>query len=170
MNVKRLLLPAVFLASMVSFGGLVGCSKHSSNTATSEGTLTATVNGATYNAASYVVSGYLSAYGQLIVQGDSIRSSDTTEIQVAIPYIPAVNVAVSTDSSQYAGLTYTMPGKEYDAYFGLSNSHGVITLTGEDTINHHVAGTFSGVLYNIVNSNDSVVITNGAFSSTYTLD
>ena len=167
MNVKRILLPAVFVVSLVSVGGLVSCSKNSSSTTTSDGTLTATVNGTAYSAKSYVVAGYLSAYGQLIVQGDSIRSNDTTEIQVAMPYIPAVNVAVTTDSSQYMGLTYLTPGKEYDAYFGLSASHGTLTLTGEDTVNHRVAGTFSGVLYNIVNSNDSVVITNGAFSSTY---
>jgi hypothetical protein len=169
MNVKRILLPVVFTVSIVSLWSLVGCSKHSSSSTTTDGTMTATVNGGTYNAVSYVVAGYLSAYGQLIVQGDSIRGTDTTEIQVAMPYIPTVNVPITTDSSQYVGLSYKMPGKEYDAYFDLTNSHGSITLSGEDTVNHRVAGTFSGVLYNIVNSNDSLVIINGAFSSTYSV-
>jgi hypothetical protein len=30
-----------------------------------------------------------------------------------------------------------------------------------------LGGTFSGVLYNELNANDSVVVTNGNFSSTY---
>lgn len=105
--------------------------------------------------------------GQLIVQGDSIVGKDTSELQVAMPYIPAVNKPVYTDSTQFAGLTYIVPGKEYDAYYGLGFSHGVVTLSSADTVNHRVVGSFSGVLYNVVNSNDSVVITNGAFSSAY---
>ena len=169
MNVKRLLLPAVFSFSIVSLAGMVGCSKSSSNSTSSEGTMTATVNGASYSAKSYVVAGYLTSYGQLIVQGDSIVGSDTTQIQVAMPYIPAVNHPISTDSSQYVGISYIGPSKEYDAYFGLNGSHGVVTLTGEDTVNLRVIGNFSGVLYNITNASDSIVITNGQFNSTYTV-
>lgn len=168
MNGKRLSLAAAISLGVVTLWGLGSCNKSNNNTSyQTDGTLTATVNGAAYSAKSYVVAGYLTTYGQVIVQGDSIVGGDTTEIQVAMPYIPAVNAPVYTDSSQYAGLTYVVPGKEYDAYFGLGFSHGVVTLSSADTVNHRVAGSFSGVLYNIVNSNDSVVITNGAFTSSY---
>ena len=167
MNGKRLSLAAVFFLSMLTLWGLESCSKNNSSSTSSEGTLTATVNGAAYAAKSYVISAYLTSYGQIIVQGDSIRSNDTTEIQLAIPYIPVVNRPVYTDSTQFAGVTYLSPGKEYDAYYGLGQSHAMITLSSADTVNHRVGGTFSGVLYNIVNSSDSVVITNGAFTSSY---
>ncbi|HEV2478427.1 MAG TPA: hypothetical protein VGS79_02135 [Puia sp.] len=167
MNGKRLSLATVISLGMLGLWGLGSCSKNNSTSYTTDGTLTATVNGAAYSAKSYVVAGYLTTYGQVIVQGDSIVGRDTTEIQVAMPYIPAVNAAVYTDSTQFAGLTYKVPGKEYDAYYGLGFSHGVVTLSSADTVNHKVAGSFSGVLYNIVNSNDSIVITNGAFTSSY---
>jgi len=167
MNGKRFFLAALVFLGILSLSALESCSKSNSSSTTSDGTLTATVNGTAYSAKSYVISGYLSAYGQIIIQGDSIRSNDTTELQIAIPYIPAVNAPVYTDSSQFAGITYLSPGKEYDAYYGLASSHGIITLLSADTINHKVGGTFSGVLYNIVNSSDSVVITSGVFTSTY---
>lgn len=168
MNGKRLSLAAVIALSIFSLWGLESCSKNNSSSSyQTDGTLTATIKGTAYSAKSYVVAGYLTSLGQLIVLGDSIRSNDTTEIQVSIPYIPAVNSPVHTDSLLYAVLTYVMPGKEYDAYYGLGYSHGVITLSSADTVNHKVAGTFSGVLYNKDNSNDSISITNGAFNSTY---
>lgn len=163
----RLTLATATSLCMLSLAGLESCSKNNSTGYQTAGTMSATVNGAAYSAKTYVVAGYLTTYGQLIVRGDSIVGSDTTEVQVAMPYIPAVNTPVYTDSSQYAGLSYKVPGKEYDAYYGLGFSHGVITLNSADTVNHKVVGSFSGVLYNIVNSADSVVITNGAFNSNY---
>lgn len=167
MNGIRLSLAAVISLGMLTLLGLGSCSKNNSSSTQTDGTMTATLNGTAWSAKSYVVAGYLTTYGQVIVQGDSIVGSDTTEMQVAMPYIPAVNTPVYTDSSQFAGVTYVIPGKEYDAYYGLGFSHGVVTLSTADTVNHRVVGSFSGVLYNIVNNNDSVVITNGAFSSTY---
>jgi hypothetical protein len=169
MNGKRLSLAAVFFLSVFAVWGIESCSKSNSSSTQSNGTLTATVNGAAYAAKSYVIAGYLT--GQIIVQGDSIRGTDTTGIQLDIPYIPAVNTPLYTDSVQFASVTYLSPGKVYDAFFALGQSHAVITLTIADTVNHRVGGTFSGVLYSVVNGNfnpsDSVVITNGAFTSTY---
>jgi hypothetical protein len=167
MNGKRLSLAAVISLTMLSLWGIAGCSKNSSNSTTSDGTMTATVNGVAYNAKSYVIAGYLTTYGQLIVQGDSINNNDTAEIQVAIPYPPTVNIAISTDSSAFTSLTYIRGGVEYDAFNGYGYSHGVVTVTSSDTVNHRIAGNFSGVLYSSALSADSVVFSNGAFSTTY---
>lgn len=168
MNGKRFYLATVISLTMLSLWGIAGCSKNNnSNSTTSDGTMTATVNGAAFNAKSYVVAGYLTSFGQIIVQGDSINNKDTTEIQVAISYPPAVNLAVSTDSAQFTYLTYIRGGVVYDAFNGYGNSHGVVTVTSSDTVNHHIAGTFSGVLYSSALSADSVVFSNGAFSSSY---
>ena len=175
MNGKRLSLAAVICLTMLTLWGIAGCSKNNSSSTATDGTMTATVNGATYSAKSYVIAGYLSSYGQILIQGDSIRGNDTTQIQIALPYIPPVNTVISTDSLQYAGvagLTYLSPGKTYEGYYGFGGSHAIITLSTADTVNHRIAGTFSGVLYSLlvngnVDSNDSVVITNGTFNSTY---
>jgi hypothetical protein len=169
MNGKRLSLAAVISLTMLTLWGIAGCSKNNSSSTASEGTMTATVNGTAYTAKAYVIAGYLTSYGQIIVQGDSINNNDTTEIQVAMPYPPAVNVPISTDSTQFAAVTYVRGGVEYDAFNGYGYSHGVITLSSADTVNHRVIGTFSGVVYNTALSTDSVVLTNGTFNSTYSV-
>ena len=46
-------------------------------------------------------------------------------------------------------------------------AHGVVTVNSLDTETHKVTGTFSGVLYNASNSQDSLAVTNGVFSSSY---
>ena len=167
MNGRRLSLAALISLSVLTLWGIVGCSKNNSSSVTTDGTMTVTVNGTPYSAKSYVVSGYITSYGQIIVQGDSITNKDTTEIQVAIPYPPAVNVPINTDSIIFSALSYSRGGLVYGAYQGNSYSHGVITLTSADTVNHKVVGTFSGVLYNTILSTDSVVFTNGSFNSSY---
>lgn len=170
MNGKRLSLAAVMALSLLSLFGLESCSKNNSSSYQTDGTLTATVNGSAYSAKSYVVAGYLSSYDYILVQGDSITGSDTTMLQLTIPYLLPVNQAISIDSSAYLGtlgLTYQTGSKQYSAYYAFLNSHGTITLTTADTVNHRLIGTFSGVLYNNSNGNDSVVVTNGAFNSIY---
>lgn len=168
MNVRRLVLPTVITLGAGLLLGLIGCSKNNNNN-TSTGTMSCTVNGTAFSAQPYQVgAGYLSNYGQLFVVGYNIQNTDTSLFQVVMPYLPPVNVAFSTDTT-ISDLAYVKSGQEYDAFFGFDNSHGIITLSEADTVNHKVTGTFSGVLYNKTNSADSVVVTNGAFSSYYTI-
>lgn len=168
MNVKRLVFPLVITLCAGFLFGSIGCSKSSTNNSGS-GTLTCTINGTAFSAQpNQVGAGLLSSFGQLFVLGYNIQNKDTTGFQVEIPYIPPVNHPFSTDTTQSV-LTYIIPGKEYEAYYGLANAHGIITLTLADTVNHKVTGSFSGVLYNLANSSDSVAVTNGSFSSSYTI-
>ena len=168
MRMKRLALPGVITLTVVFLFTMIGCSK-SSNNSSSSGTLTCTINGTAFAAQpNQVGGGVLSSYGQLYVLGYNIQNKDTTGFQVEMPYIPAVNHPFSTDTT-LSDLTYITSGKEYDAYFGLSASHGLITVSTADTVNHKIAGTFSGVLYNVLSASDSVVVTNGAFSTSYTV-
>ncbi len=44
-------------------------------------------------------------------------------------------------------------------------SHGTLKITSWDKTGLKIGGTYSGVIYD--GSNDSVVITNGAFNTTY---
>lgn len=167
MSIKRLFLPVLATLSVGSLMALAGCSK-SSNNGTS-GTLTCTINGTSWSAQQYKVgAGYIVSLSQLFVLGYNIQNKDSTEIQFVIPYIPPVNHPFSLDSTGSI-LSYLPPGKEYDANAIVPSSHGLITLTLADTVNHKIAGTFSGVLYNSINSSDSVTITNGTFTSAYTV-
>lgn len=169
MNGKRLSLAAVFLLSLCALWCLQSCSKNNTTSYTTDGTLTATVNGVAFSANSYVIGARITTLvPQLIIQGDSIHNGDTAAFQVAMPYILPVNQAVSVDSSAFVGalgITYTKGSKQYQAYYGVFASHGTVTLSTADTVNHKVAGSFSGVLY--YSGSDSVVVTNGAFNSTY---
>ena len=171
MNGKLLKLAAVISLGMFTIWTLAGCSKNNNTTSyQTDGTLTATIGGTAYSAKSYVIGAYFSSGGYFVVQGESIGGGDTTGIQLTIPYNAPVNLAISVDSSVYqgfAGLTYIKGSSQYNAYYLDGASHGYITLTTSDTVNHRIIGTFNGVLYNGTNSNDSVVITGGAFNSTY---
>lgn len=157
------------LATLTSLLILTACNKNSNNNSNSSGSLSATISGTAFTANS-TAGAYISSIGQYFVIGYYIQSKDTTGIQITLPYLPPLNHPVSTDSVGLADLTYVVSGKEYDAYFGLGNSQAVFTLTVADTVGHNLAGTFSGVLYNDANVNDSVVITNGKFSSSYTIE
>jgi hypothetical protein len=48
--------------------------------------------------------------------------------------------------------------------------HSTLTITSYDSIGYKVGGTFSGVLYNITGGSDSLVITNGVFSTSLVPD
>jgi len=168
MNIKLPALFGVITLSVVFLFAVAGCSK-SSNSNSSNGALTCTINGTAFAAQpNQVGGGVLSSYSQLYVLGYNIQNKDTSGFQVEMPYVPVVNHPFSTDTT-LSDLTYITSGKEYDAYFGLSASHGLITVSVADTINHKVSGTFSGVLYNVLSASDSVVVTNGAFTTSYTI-
>ena len=47
--------------------------------------------------------------------------------------------------------------------------HSLLTVNSWDSVNHKISGTFSGVLYNITGGSDSLIVTNGTFTSTYTV-
>jgi len=46
-------------------------------------------------------------------------------------------------------------------------SHGSITVTSWDKAAHTIAGNFNGVFYNTQSSNDSIIVNNGHFNSSY---
>lgn len=142
----------------------IGCSKSNTPSPTN-GTLSATAGTSNFNAAQ-VEGLYSQSFGLMAVLGYSIQSNDTTSFLLQFAYIPPVGLAISSDTTQTA-LNYTIPGKRYDAFLG--DGKVVLTLTSADTVGHKLAGTFNGTVYNDANPMDSVVVTNGKFSSTYSV-
>lgn len=155
--------PAIFV--LLSLILITGCSKNNSSTSTSQGTLSATVGSTAFTAGStYGI--YVSAIPSMVAIGLIPQGKDTTFLQVSLPYPLPLNRPFSTDSTA-SGLSYYTASrtKSYDAY--TSHGHALITISLFDTVNHKIAGTFSGTLLNDIAQNDSVVITNGKFSTAY---
>ena len=145
---------------------IVGCSK-SNNSNSSSGSMSLSVGSSTFTPAA-TVGAYSQSIGIIDVVGYTFKSNDTTELTVSIPYGAPINHPFSSDST-YAGLSYQIPGKEYDAYLSFVGTKALITLTASDTVNHTITGTFSGTLYNDLSPTDSVIVTNGKFTSSYTV-
>jgi hypothetical protein len=150
---------------------LAACSK-TNNSPAPNGSFSAMVGGTAFTANQVAAADLPSALGprELIVVGYYVQARDTTGLQVEMPYLPPVNRPFSTDTTTLAAITYVASGKRYDAYFGLGASRAVFTLTSVDSVNHNVAGVFSGTVYNDADLNDSLVITNGKFSSSYSVE
>jgi hypothetical protein len=142
----------------------LGCSK-SSNGLPTDGTMSATAGGATFNAAQ-VAGVYSKSLNFMAVLGYTIHSNDTTGFQIQFAYVPPVGITFSSDSTA-TGLTYFTPGKRYDAFRGQGKV--VLNLSIADTVKHVLAGSFSGTVYNDINLKDSVIVTNGKFNSSYSV-
>jgi hypothetical protein len=170
MTVKRLKLLALAIP-VLGLSGIVACNKGTQTTGyVSQGTLTATVGGVNYapplTEAVYSPTTY-STFAVLGLQ----PGKDTTYLRVELPLTGfTIGTAFSSDTATASGLTWFDSQRtfEYDALFGNGASHSLINITSWDSTTLKVAGTFSGVLYNINNLSDSIVITNGAFNTSYT--
>jgi hypothetical protein len=65
-------------------------------------------------------------------------------------------------------LSYTIKGTEYDAYS--TEGQFQLTVTSLDSMGHKIGGTFSATGHSLISYNDSVVITNGKFSTAYNVN
>lgn len=170
MTAKRLK-SSIVIALVLGLSGIVACNKGTQTTGyVSQGTLTATVGGVNYapplTEAVYSPITY-STFAVLGIQ----TGKDSTFLRVELPLNGfTIGTAFSSDTATASGLAWFDGQRtyEYDALNGIGASHSLINITSWDSTGLKVAGTFSGVLYNINNLSDSIVITNGAFSTSYT--
>jgi hypothetical protein len=170
MTAKRLKYSAL-AALILGLSGLVACQKGTQTTGyQSQGTLTATV-GSTNYAPSLTEAVYSPiTYTTFAVIGLQ-PAKDSTYLRVELPLNGfTIGTPFSSDTAVSSGLSWfdSQRTYEYDALFGNFGSHSLIDITSWDSVNRKVAGTFSGVLYNINNGSDSIVITNGTFNTSYT--
>jgi hypothetical protein len=154
-----------FLAiSSIVLLAVTSCSK-SNNSSSSTG-VSATVSGTAW-ANSYPVAGiYYTAGGEFDIIGAQMKGGDTTGIEVFLTSPITLNSAVNTNASNW-DLTYIDEKtlNEYDGAYG--NSHALLTVTSYDSTGHKIGGTFTGVLYNISGTGDSIVVTNGKFNTAF---
>ena len=91
-------------------------------------------------------------------------------LEILVPSPVTVNKPFLTDTTSASIYYYPngpVNGKDYNASYGWG--HGTMTVTSVDTVNHKIAGTFSGTLHNFLDINDSVVLINGKFNTAYTI-
>lgn len=163
---------AIFSFLAVSALALIatGCSK-SNDGGPSGTTFTATVGTSAFAAGSLpgeIQATYTASLQLFDVGGTSIKTGDTSAIAVAFPLETKTGVQISSDTANVSFIYTPNFGKTvYET--GLGYGHGVVTVTTQDTQNHKIAGTFTAVVYNMANNKDSILITNGKFSSSYTV-
>jgi hypothetical protein len=146
---------------------LAATSCKKSNSSNPTGSMSASVNGSAWASSIPTVGLYSIAAGEFEVEGGQIKSGDSTALALAFFTPFAVNRAFSSDTAFVdVGYIDSHTLNEYDG--GNIAGHSVVTVTSYDSTGKKIAGTFSGVLYNISGGSDSLVITGGVFNSTYT--
>jgi hypothetical protein len=158
----------VIVISSASLLAVTSCSKSNNNNSSGAG-ITATVGGSAWTN-SFPVQGVYSTVGSaFLVAGVQIKSGDSTGFEVGFGSPVTLNKALTSDGI-IVDVAYIVEKSQtfYDGSpVGGGNGHSIVTVTSYDSTGHKVSGTFSGVLYNQLNPNDSVVVTSGNFSSTY---
>jgi hypothetical protein len=145
--------------------------KKSSNNSGGSGTMTATIGGTAWANSYPVVGVYASSGGTGLFElvGLQFKGGDSTAFALDFASPFTLNRAFSTDTAALiVAYTDSKSGNQYTALTGFGT--GILTVSSYDSTGHTIAGTFSGVLYNASTGTDSVVVTNGKFNSTFTVN
>jgi len=125
------------------------------------GGLSATINGSSYQG-SQVTGIYQQGY--ITIGGVQFQGGDSLFLSLDIPDTAHVNNPIDLYSG---GITYIKWKTKNTYEYDFNGSHGSTTLTSWDKANKKIAGNFKGVIYSVTNSNDSIVVANGQFNTTY---
>lgn len=156
-NRKLLVLSTAFALALSI--GVTSCKKDKDDSGASA-QLSANVGGTDFKPT--LVSAMLWQDG-VTVSGYSLKSNDTTYLDVTIPETATANSVLDFDDADVN--YYDDNNKDYASWS--SKSHGTVTVTTFDKTSKKIAGTFSGVLYQWGSTTDSVVVKDGKFNTTY---
>lgn len=126
--------------------------------------VTATI-GTTNFAGAHTQGGYSAAVGIWGIVSYSSQGKDTSGFLLTVPPQAKAGKTLSSDSTFLQVVYVNFSGNTYDA--NTTTGHATMTINTLDTVGHKIAGTFTATAYNEANANDSVLITNGKFSSSY---
>jgi hypothetical protein len=159
---------ALFVIPTVMLLSAPGCKKSNSS---SNGSFTATVNGTAWVSNIPETGALITITNIFDLGGIQYKNGDSTAIGLTFSSLSQFSQPInSTDSAAQIDVTYVdiKARTQYDG--GLLTGHSTITITSYDSLAGKIAGTFSGVLYNISGGSDSLVITNGIFNTTFVPD
>jgi hypothetical protein len=168
MKISSIRALAIIAISSASLLVVTSCSK-SNNNSSSAG-ISATVGGSAW-ANSFPIQGIYSTAGSaFILGGIQVKSGDSTGVEVGFGTPVTLNQALTSDGI-IIDVVYIVAKTQavYDGSPLTGSAHSTVTVTSYDSTGHKVGGTFSGVLYNESNSSDSLVVTNGKFNASYTV-
>ena len=152
------------VAALLLLLTLAGCSKNN-NSGSASGSLSATIGTTNYQSTT-TLGAYSVGIELLAIISYSQHPNDTSAFQIVMPWPPPVNKVYPADS--LLSLSYVAKGIEYDAFS--TQGQLQLTVTSIDSIGHKIAGSFSATGHSTANANDSVVITNGKFSTSYNVN
>jgi len=159
----RLLAFSALLATVLCLSAITGCKKHNDNNGNPSITISTTINGSVFNPQLNNA-----AYGTIshtfILGGTTISNGDTTLITVKLNQPVSLNTDLG--ASGLAFLEYQAKGQQYLSGAGWGRL--AFTVSALDSVKHTITGSFSGSLW-AMNRRDSLPMTNGSFSGTYSV-
>ncbi|OQP54772.1 hypothetical protein A4D02_00130 [Niastella koreensis] len=102
--------------------------------------------------------------GYIEVVGGAVMPSDSLVIEVLFQDTAKLNTKLTFAQAEIEMATINT-SKLYDS--SDPRSHGSVTVTTLDKTNKKVAGKFEGVIYDAFGGNDSLVVKDGTFNTTY---
>jgi len=164
MRVKFSVTTAVAIAALLFS---TACKK-SSNTAPGSGAVNATVNDTLFTPPPGGVYGtYTTGSGQFDIDAFELKGSDTLYLFVTIFKPFTLSQPIDNISSSSNIVYYDASHRPYSNITGMGNT--TITVTTYDSVNHKIAGSFSGNLYSDSGSGDSIIVKNGTFNTSYVI-
>ena len=162
MSFKKFIVPGLVAFACIAIS--VGCKKsnnsnNSSSISANMGSTNMSISGAN-EGTWYSTDSAVFEIGGLYVNG-----KDTSVL--AIQLFPPFTIGTAVTDWRYVSIDYYNYTTAADYFAGDGLGHFSLTVTSQDTVNHRIVGTFSGVLYNGISGNDSMVVTNGKFNTAY---
>jgi hypothetical protein len=159
-----------FFALAITAAFFASSCKKSNSSSSSSGAMSITLSGTTWQS-SYFASYYSQDSDVFILTGISTKTADTSIFQINFPGGMKVNTPFSTDTTQsYIG--YYDDRSTFSWGAGFNTGSAIIKITSLDTVNHKIAGTVTGTMFTEfpgASATDSVVMTNGQFNVSYTV-
>jgi hypothetical protein len=157
---------ALLVISSTFIFAAASCKKSNSGSSTNNNAqLSASVNGSSWANSFPLGAVYSVGASNFQILGIQLKGGDSTGLGLIFLAPITVNQMISSDSG-WVDVEYVNSDSIFDG--GHTAGHSVLTVTSYDPVDGKIAGTFSGVLYNISGGTDSLIIANGSFTTSYT--
>jgi hypothetical protein len=164
MYLKKLIVPTLCAFALIAIS--VGCKK-SNNSTSSASTISASMGSTAFSVSTANTTAWYSTdSAAYLIGGFAVNGGDTTGLAMEI-FTPFTLGTTITDKYSVNMDYYVSSTKDYFGGNGIGQI--ALTVTTQDTVNHKIAGTFTATLYNSLAQNDSLVVTNGKFNTTYSV-
>jgi hypothetical protein len=162
MYLKKLIVPALCVFALFAIS--VGCKK-SNNSTSSSSTISASMGSTAFSTTTANTTAYYSTdSAAYLIGGFAVNAGDTTGLAMMIS--PPFTLGATITNKYAVNIDYYVSStKDYFAGNGIGQI--ALAVTTLDTVNHKIAGTFTATLYNSLNQNDSLLVTNGKFNTAY---